>query len=158
MLQRFPIQFFLVAARGKVFQPSRGLRQGDPLSPYLFLLCAKGLSTLLNVAEYKGEIRGFKVARNGTSVYQLLFTDDSILFSQDSKVEWGKIQTILQIYKKGSGQMVNKQKSSLYSLAQTQVRLLRRKLRKLGGNIYGNQDRYLGLPILVGRSKYKTFS
>lgn len=51
---------------------------GDPLSPYLFILCAKRLSNLINVAKTKGEIRGVvvAVARGGTRITHLIFAND----------------------------------------------------------------------------------
>lgn len=62
--------------------PGRGLRQGDPLSPYLFLLCAEGVSALLHHAEASGQIRGIKLAPNAHTVNHLLFADDSPLLVQ----------------------------------------------------------------------------
>jgi hypothetical protein len=62
-----------------MFSPTRGLRQGDPLSPYLFLLCAEGLSSLLLFEEEVGGIDGVRVCRNAPSVSHLLFADDSLI-------------------------------------------------------------------------------
>ena len=45
----------------KVFQPSRGIRQGDPLSPFLFILMAEGMSHLVQTQAGNGELRGLKV-------------------------------------------------------------------------------------------------
>jgi hypothetical protein len=61
------------------FIPTRGIRQGDPLSPYLFLLCAEGLSSCLLHEEEVGGIEGVKVCRNAPSVSHLLFADDSLI-------------------------------------------------------------------------------
>ena len=54
-------------------KPTKGLRQGDPLSPYLFLLCAMGLQGLIKKAETNGDIRGVSICRNGPRVSHLFF-------------------------------------------------------------------------------------
>ena len=62
--------------------PTRGLRQGDPLSPYLFLLCAEGLSSLIKKAAMEDKIHGISICRRGPQLSHLLFTDDSLMFCQ----------------------------------------------------------------------------
>ena len=47
-----------------LIQPSRGLRQGDPLSPYLFLFCAEGLNAIFRRVTMNGDIQGFSICRN----------------------------------------------------------------------------------------------
>jgi hypothetical protein len=60
--------------------PSRGLCQGDPISPYLFLLAAEGLSGLLKQSRQSPHLHGIKVAPTAPFVNHLLFSDDSMLF------------------------------------------------------------------------------
>lgn len=60
--------------------PRRGLRQGDPLSSCLFILCAEGLSQMLQNRERRGIIYGCKIAQGALKISHLLFADDSILF------------------------------------------------------------------------------
>jgi len=62
------------------FKPSRGIRQGDPISPYLFLLAAEGLSCLLKARNQSSVLNGIKVAPSAPVVSHLLFADDSLLF------------------------------------------------------------------------------
>jgi len=59
--------------------PRRGLRQGDPLSPYLFILVAEGLSALIHQAVGRGDMHGIKVCRGAPVVSHLLFVDDNFL-------------------------------------------------------------------------------
>ena len=84
-------------------KPERGLRQSDPLSPYLFLMCAMGLQSLLHSAEMEGHIQGVAICLNGPRVSHLFFADDSILFCRAKEEECQKILDILAIYERGSG-------------------------------------------------------
>ena len=59
--------------------PTRGIRQGDPLSPFLFLLCTEGLNGLISHASNRGDIKGYALCRNSPRLH-LLFADDSLLF------------------------------------------------------------------------------
>lgn len=87
--------------------PQRGLRQGDPLSPYLFILCAKGLTHTINKAEGRGSIHGGKIARHAPTVSHLFFVDDSYYFFRATETEAKVVQEILQAYEIASGQAIN---------------------------------------------------
>lgn len=124
----------------QTFTLSRGLRQGDPLSPYLFLICAEGFSTLVNQAELKRDIRGAKVARGGTSVTHLLFADGFILFYGATRQEWMKLQDILTAYEKGLGQVLNKQKSSIFFSPNTFEIFKQEVIQAAGGVTFGSYE------------------
>ena len=62
-------------------KPTRGLRQGDLLSPYLFLLVSEGLNGLIQQVVAAGDIRGFSLCRNGPQISHLFFfADENLLF------------------------------------------------------------------------------
>ncbi|KAL6175962.1 hypothetical protein ACLB2K_052600 [Fragaria x ananassa] len=99
-------------AKGFVI-PHQGLRQGDPISPYLFLLCAEGLSTLISHSVDQGHWRGLQVCDGAPVISHLLFADDSMLYSYASSSHGQVIRNILNVYEAASGQQVNLQKSSV---------------------------------------------
>ncbi|MBA0640340.1 hypothetical protein Goklo_023288, partial [Gossypium klotzschianum] len=67
---------------GDSFKPSRGIRQGDPLSPYLFLLCSEGLSTIMRLAVESRSLRGVTICRRGPMISHLMFANGCILFEE----------------------------------------------------------------------------
>ena len=78
------------------FIPTRGLRQGDPLSPYLFLLVADGLVSALRKEIAAKRITPIKVARGSPGISNLLFADDSLLFFKASHGEALVIKDVLK--------------------------------------------------------------
>ena len=94
--------------------PTRGLRQGDPLSLYLFLLCAKGISALINEAARNNQLNGISICRGAPRITHLFFADDSLLFSKANSNECNKLKEILSMYKSASGQKINTDKSSIF--------------------------------------------
>ena len=92
-------------------KPSRCIRQGNPLSPYLFLLCSEGLHRLIQRAESLGEIKGVSICRNGPKLTHLLFADDSLLFCRATKEDCQKVLEILSSYERVSGQKLNRAKT-----------------------------------------------
>ena len=152
---------FSVLINGKPFgmiHPSRGIRQGDPLSPYLFLLCAKGFTALLNKAESEGRIKRISICRGAPKVTNLMLANDSLLFCQASRDEGETIAEILQTYERASGQSINLEKSSVYFSSSTSKRQKGQILEALGVQEVDRFESYLGLPTLIGRAKYSTFS
>ena len=93
--------------------PHRGIRQGDPISPYLFILCGEVLSGLCRKAELEGKMRGVHVARGSPRVNHLLFADDTMIFCNSSSKSCLSLLQILRDYEKVSGQKVNISKSSI---------------------------------------------
>ena len=73
-------------SKGHIIQ-SRGIRQGDPLSPYLFLLCAEGLFALIKKEVENGRLGGVAICYRGPKISHLFFADDNLIFCRASKEE-----------------------------------------------------------------------
>lgn len=134
--------------------PERGLRQGGPLSSYLFLICVEGLSLSINEVASNGAVHGCKISSYAPTITHLLFADDSFLFFKANKNE----AHLLNSYEMMSGQAVNYQKSGTFFNANVR-RDKQQEIRDiLAVNNNIRDSHYLGLPSLVGKSKRRVFS
>lgn len=141
----------------EVTTPQRVLRHGDPLSPYLFLICAEGFSSLLHQAESNNLIQGIKICRGALSVSHLLFADDSLILMKANEANVTCLKNILALYEECSGQKINKEKSSIVFSKNTSTENREEVKNLLEIQSEATNDKYLGLPIHIGRSKQEAF-
>jgi ribonuclease HI len=137
-------------------KPERGLRQGDPISPYLFLLCAEALSALVTRANDDGTLTGVSTSRRGPRISHLFFADDSLLFCRSNLSQWNALTNVLRTYEAASGQRLNN-KTSLFFSRNTKVEERDAILQSSGLPSSQRYDKYLGLPALVGKSRTTAF-
>lgn len=140
-----------------MIKPTRGIKQGDPLSPFLFLLCTKGLHGLISQAANVRELHGFSLCRKGPKLTHLLFTDDSLLFCKSTPQECRKVLDILETYSLCSEQNINKSKTAIF-FSKSTLEARRQFIKEaLGVPEIQNYEKYLGLPSLIGKRRKATF-
>ncbi|CAN1177927.1 LINE-1 retrotransposable element ORF2 protein [Linum perenne] len=139
------------------FSPTRGLRQGCPLSPYLFTLCMERLSRMISEAVISGTWKPVKLVRNGVPLSHVFFADDLVFMGQASCEQAAVILDIVNRFCVVSGQTINKDKSRVFFSSNMNRRTSRAVSDLLG--IAATQDlgRYLGVPLLHGRVKHSTY-
>ncbi|CAA7036802.1 unnamed protein product [Microthlaspi erraticum] len=141
-------------AKGHI-SPSRGLRQGDPLSPFLFIILTEALVGLIQGAEEEGRIQGLKIARNCPVISHLLYADDSLFFCKADIQQCTKLMRIIEVYDEASGQLLNAAKSSIFFGNKVPMDTRTELKRTLGINQEGGMGMYLGLPEKICGSKDK---
>ena len=134
-------------------KPTRGLRQGNPLSPYLFLLVSEGLNGLIQQAVGVGDIKGFSLCRNGPRISHLFFADDTLLFCRAELREVQSVQNILWKYELALGQKINQGKTTLFFGRSVSLVLKNAIKNLLGVPEIREYERYLGLPAVVGKNR-----
>ncbi|XP_074266081.1 uncharacterized protein LOC141588541 [Silene latifolia] len=135
------------------FTPSRGIRQGDPLSPYLFIICMEALSRLIHQACNNSDWIPFPLGKGGVSFSHLLFADDILVFGRTSERNLCALQDTILSFCSDSGQKINCTKSKITFSKLTppsEATLFEDALGIKKTNTLGS---YLGFPLLSKKPK-----
>jgi hypothetical protein len=142
----------------KSFKPSRGLRQGDPLSPYLFILCQEVLSRMIEKDHAASIINGIKMNRDGPPFTNVMYADDIMIFAKATNREIQALDDCLERYCLWSGQLVNREKSGLIFSKQVPRKKKRAIKLELNMKTISDQSTYLGAPLFTSRNRSKDFN
>ncbi|PNY12420.1 ribonuclease H [Trifolium pratense] len=134
-------------ARSELFKPQRGIRQGDPISPYLFVLCMDKRSHLILKEVEEKRWKGIKAGRNGPVVSHLMFADDLLLFGEASEQQIKCIKDTMQKFCIMSGQEISQDKTSIL-FSRNVERCMRNTILNISGFKETNDfGKYLGVPL-----------
>eukprot|EP00253_Pinus_taeda_P009371 PITA_09371 len=150
--------FFSILVNGipsHPFSPSRGIRQGDPLSPFLFVLMAEGLGCLIIHALHSRQLRGISVHEPLAHTHQQ-FVDDTMLFGHPSTQEASAFKSLLDLFFEALGITVNASKSQIFFF-NTPLLIQHHIARICGFSIARLPAKYLGAPFIVSALKHSSW-
>lgn len=137
--------------------PQRGLRQGDPISPFLFILCAEWLARKLQDHQESRRFNGISVCRGAPAITHLFFADDSIFFSKADVHNARILINSLKEYQLLSGQIINTGKSGIVFSRNVDLTVRKGIMDVLRIEQTETHSKYLGLPLSCGRKKAEVF-
>ena len=140
------------------FTPSRGIRQGDPLSPYLFVLCIERLSHLIAWAVEEGLWRPITISRGGPPLTHLCFADDLLIFAEVAMDQVDIIKSCLETFCQSSGQIISKDKTKIFFSKNVHHSRASEIANEFGFSIAGDLGKYLGVPLFHKKVNASTFS
>jgi len=112
---------------------------------------------LLQKAEQEGKLEGIKICRGAPRVNHLFFADDSLILMRARASDAQELGRILEVYERASGQVINKDKSTIMFSPNTEQRVKDHMRTTLAILEVASSERYLGLPVLVGKFRKNTF-
>ena len=140
------------------FHSTRGLKQGDPLSPALFILGAEVFSKHLNFLYQNHLYIGFNMNKKGPQVNHLSFADDIIIFTSTDNTSLQLIMKVIEDYEAVSDQKVNKEKSYFMVTPKTSNGIIDNIKRITGFSMKNSPINYLGCPLYIGGQRIIYFS
>ncbi|XP_074277032.1 uncharacterized protein LOC141600687 [Silene latifolia] len=138
-------------------EPCCGIRQGDTLSPYIFVLCTEVLSKMILYAQDVNLIKGIKICKNGPEISHLLFADHSLFFLRGDYGDLDFLVNVIDEYCVASGQCLNKDKSSILFSLNCSLMAVQKCLTEFKFTPKHDLGNYLGLPTSIGSSKRDLF-
>lgn len=123
---------------------AKGLRQGDPLSPLLFILAIDPLQRIIEMAAQKGMLR--PVLPKSAQLRCSLYADDTAIFADPSSAELQRLYRILEFFGECSGLKVNISKTEIYPI-RLQDNIIHQLIHNFPGKICKFPGKYLGLPF-----------
>jgi hypothetical protein len=147
--------FFSILVNGvpsRPFSASRGIRQGDPLSPFLFVLMAEGLGRYIKRAIQEGSLKGLPLHNVTPTPSHSQFVDDTLLMNSPTAKEAQKINSILSDFTEASGMTLNPDKSKLFFF-NTPITVQLHISRILGIPRSSLPSKYLGIPLTGAPAK-----
>ncbi|XP_031132021.1 uncharacterized protein LOC116033418 [Ipomoea triloba] len=134
------------------FPPTRGVKQGDPLSPILFIIVSEALSSALIREVGSGLISPYYTCPSLPTISHLAFADDLLIFTNGGKTSLKRLSTVLSRYQLASGQRINYQKSFFVTAKRCPANRLRTMERTLSMKSSTLPFRYLGVNLFKGRN------
>ncbi|XP_061350360.1 uncharacterized protein LOC133295534 [Gastrolobium bilobum] len=141
------------SSRSDPFYPSRGIRQGDPISPYLFVMCMDKLSHLIAGAVRAKRWKPMRASRKAPFISHLMFADNLVLFGEASLVQ---LDVMLETLKKicdMSGQVVSIEKTVVYFSKNTTSEVKELLTQASGFKAADSLGKYLGSFLYHGRGR-----
>ena len=131
------------------FQHERGLRQGDPLSPYLFILGSEVPMHLINREIIQHKLTGVKLARITSPISKLCYADDIILFCKSSMAKLSSSKECLGKYCQWSRQIISVEKSRVFPSKGVSPHFLNQIRAHWGLSKLPHSAKYLGIPLFL---------
>lgn len=140
------------------FTPNRGLRQGDPMSPYLFLLCMEKLALLIQATISNNQWKPINIPPDGPAIFHLVFVENCLLFTRANSSHVKLVNEVIQTFRLASGMKINAQKSRFFPSKYIPRSKVAKFERTVSFSHTYNIGRYLGFPMLQGRVTNSNFS
>ena len=141
--------FFSILVNGipsHPFSPSRGIRQGDPLLPFLFVLMEEGLGRHINQALLSQQIKGLSI-HNSPAITHQQFVDENMLFGYPYVPEASMYKSLLNDFAEASGTSINKARSEIFFFHTPPI-VQRAITQIMGFSIDSLPSKYLGAPLI----------
>lgn len=151
------ISILVNGKKTNVFNPTRCIKQRDPISPYLIIFCMERLSRTIDTMVQDRKWNPISVTPQGPAISHLFFADDLTLFSRDTPEDYTTITNALRNFYDCSGQKLNLQKSKIIFSQNYSIDMANQCSTSLNipaSTTFGN---YLGLPMFHSRPIHNDF-